>query len=163
MWTSPEKPTQDDNRGVISLKKCYQALKKSKQITAKKSKKNRKENPKKSQKIQKKSKIQFCSRKSDCFSRKSDCFFFLLFFVVFFVFCLLFFVFCLLFYFIFLLDLLLDTSEYHLRIIFDHSPCQNIHSQSKNCCLKNVLIFSEKQVPQSAWKGAKCGVCFLFG
>ena len=29
-------------------------------------------------------------------------------------------------------------SEYHLRIIFDLSHCQNIHSQSQNLCLKNL-------------------------
>ena len=49
-------------------------------------------------------------------------------------------------------------SEYHLRIIFDHSHCQNIHSQSQNCCSKNFLIFGEKLVPQSAQMCATGGV-----
>ena len=40
-------------------------------------------------------------------------------------------------------------SEYHLRILFDHSYCenkltQNIHSQSQNCCFKKVANFGGK-------------------
>ena len=41
------------------------------------------------------------------------------------------------------------TSEYHLRIMFDHIHCQNVHSQSQNCCFKEMLIFSEKYLSQS--------------
>ena len=41
-------------------------------------------------------------------------------------------------------------SEYHIRIIFDHSHFQNISSKNKNCCFKNFLCFGVKHVPQSA-------------
>ena len=54
-------------------------------------------------------------------------------------------------------------SEYHLRIIFDLSHCQNIHSQSQNCCLKNFLIFGKIVVPQSARICAIGGVKLQFG
>ena len=54
-------------------------------------------------------------------------------------------------------------SEHHLRIIFDFSHCQNIHSQSQNCCFKNFLIFGKKIVPQSARICAIGGVKLQFG
>ena len=54
-------------------------------------------------------------------------------------------------------------SGYHPRIMFDHSQCQNIHSQSQNCCFKNFLIFGKKFVPQSARICAIGGVKSQFG
>ena len=36
------------------------------------------------------------------------------------------------------------TSEYHLRIMFDHSYCQNIHSRSHNRCFKEFANFRRK-------------------
>ena len=47
-------------------------------------------------------------------------------------------------------------TEYHLRIIFNHSHCQNIHSQIQNSCFKNFLNFGDKYVPSKrlfAWGG----------
>ena len=35
-------------------------------------------------------------------------------------------------------------SEYHLRIMFDHSYCQNIHSHSQNHCFKEFAHFRRK-------------------
>ena len=35
-------------------------------------------------------------------------------------------------------------SEYHLRTKFDHSNCQNIHFQSRNCCFKKLTDFRRK-------------------
>ena len=40
------------------------------------------------------------------------------------------------------------TSEYHLRIMFDHSYCQNVHSQSQNSCFKEFAN-QQKNMPQS--------------
>ena len=55
------------------------------------------------------------------------------------------------------------TSEYHLRIMFDHSYCQNVHSQSQNRCFKEFANFWRK-IPATkrpfAWGG---GVETLFG
>ena len=34
--------------------------------------------------------------------------------------------------------------DYHLRIMFDHSHCQNIHSQSKKRCFKEFTYFRRK-------------------
>ena len=36
------------------------------------------------------------------------------------------------------------SSEYHLRIMFDHSYCQNVHSQSQNRCFKEFANFRQK-------------------
>ena len=53
------------------------------------------------------------------------------------------------------------TSEYHLRIMFDHSYCQNVHSQSQNRCFKEFANFRRK-IPATkrpfAWGGGglKC-------
>ena len=48
------------------------------------------------------------------------------------------------------------TSEYHLRIMFDHSYCQNVHSQSQNRCFKEFANFRRK-IPATkrpfAWGG----------
>ena len=49
--------------------------------------------------------------------------------------------------------------------MFDHSHCQNIHSQSQNCRFQNFLAFGEKyvhKVPKCAQQGGG-GVKSLFG
>ena len=47
-------------------------------------------------------------------------------------------------------------SEYHWRIMFDHSYCQNIHSRSHNRCFKEFANFRRK-IPATkrpfAWGG----------
>ena len=58
--------------------------------------------------------------------------------------------------------------HHHLKstsTLFTHhiSHCQNIHSQSQNCCLKNFLIFGKIVVPQSARICAIGGVKLQFG
>ena len=47
--------------------------------------------------------------------------------------------------------------------MFDHSYCQNIHSQSQNRCLQNLPIFGEKYLPQSVRLLEGRGVETLFG
>ena len=56
-------------------------------------------------------------------------------------------------------------SEYHLRIIFDQSQYQNIHSQSKNCCFKEVSHFLVQNMcyVYSARMCAKGGIESVFG